>query len=173
MIKPLPYIIAGGILALLPMVACSDDPDVNKAREVATEALYLMVDNPESVEIINYSDLDSVFGNNFITEDEKLQVAQILMQTNKRIIGDAKTIDEVDFSEAARSALMDRQIEATDRLRPLLFKDNRSQSCFNGWKLKVEYEALDADNQPYHAEYWFILDPKTNHVLHSFEIPLL
>ena len=44
---------------------------------------------------------------------------------------------------------------------------------FNGWKVKIEYEAKTADGSPYRSEYWFILDKEATCVVNSFEIPLL
>lgn len=166
-------LIAFTALSLFSLASCGNKPNESNAKGLATEALQLLVDNPESIKILNISSLDSVFGNNFIHDDEKMAIAQMMMQTNKRIIGDAKTIDEVDFSDAARSALMERQIEASDKLRSLLFSHDRSDGRFSGWRIKVEFEAVDGDGEPYHSEYWFILDPQTRYILHSFEIPLL
>lgn len=160
-------------LSLFSLSSCGPGLDESKAKGMVTEALKLMVDKPSSVRILKISGLDSVFGNNFLNDQEKTEIVQLMMHTNKRIIGDAKTIEEVDFSDAARSALMERQIEATDKLRSLLFRQDRSDHKFSGWKMKVEFEAKDGDGKPYHSEYWFILDPQTKYVLHSFEIPLL
>lgn len=160
-------------LSLFSLSSCGPKPDESNAKRMVTEALKLMVDKPNTINILKISKLDSVFGNKFVNDQEQTEILQLIMQTNKRIMGDAKTIDEVDFSDAARSALMERQIEATDKIRSLLFHQDRSDNKFSGWKMKVEFEAKDGDGKPYHSEYWFILDPHTKYILHSFEIPLL
>lgn len=47
-----------------------------------------------------------------------------------------------------------------------------SPQPFSGWKIKVDFEGVDADGQGYHSEYWFILDKEAQCVVKSFEIPL-
>ena len=44
---------------------------------------------------------------------------------------------------------------------------------FNGWKVKIDFEAKTLKGKPYHSEYWFILDKEAEIVVKSFEIPLL
>ena len=47
-----------------------------------------------------------------------------------------------------------------------------SPQPFSGWKVKVDFESVDADGRSYHSEYWFILDREAQCVVKSFEIPL-
>ena len=44
---------------------------------------------------------------------------------------------------------------------------------FNGWKVKIEFEAKDSGGKPYRSEYWFILDKEALCVVKSFEVPLM
>ena len=46
-------------------------PD-KRAAGVAETALYASVDNPESVRIVAISEPDSVFGRNYVNDDEKM-----------------------------------------------------------------------------------------------------
>lgn len=161
------------LIPLFHFCSCNSGPNEANAQNLTTEALTLLVDRPETLKILKISSLDSVFGKSFINPDEKTEIVQLIMRTNKLIMGNAKSIEDVDFSDSARSALMERQIEATDKIRPLLFSQNRSDGQFTGWKIKIEYEAVDESNRPYHSEYWFILDRNAKHILHSFEIPLV
>ena len=50
--------------------------------------------------------------------------------------------------------------------------DTGKAKPFNGWKVKIEFEAKATDGTPYRSEYWFILDKEANCVVKSFEIPL-
>ncbi len=71
---------------------------------------------------------------------------------------------------------MERQMSSLSALRSLVtVKDpnDKTQKPFNGWKVKIEYEAKNEDGTPYHSEYWFILDKEATCVVNSFEIPLL
>lgn len=49
-------------------------PD-KRAAGVAETALYASVDNPESVRIVAISEPDSVFGRNYVNDDEKMAIA--------------------------------------------------------------------------------------------------
>lgn len=50
--------------------------------------------------------------------------------------------------------------------------DTGKAKLFNGWKVKIEFEAKATEGTPYRSEYWFILDKEANCVVKSFEIPL-
>lgn len=170
----MPRIILIGFLSGLvglSLLSCKGKVNTPEVRDAATEAVRLLVEKPESVKIVGYSRLDSVFGRNFIKDGEKEAVAQLLMGNNKAIIGDAKSFDDIDFSDPAKSALMERQMAATEYLRQYLFSDDNGGE-FSGYRMKVQFEAVDSNNIPYRSEYWFIFDKQGKIILHSFEIPL-
>lgn len=78
--------------------------------------------------------------------------------------------------------LYTRQLDAMTTLRALIAYGEleganphkvKEKKPFNGWKVKIDFEAKTLKGKPYHSEYWFILDKEAEIVVKSFEIPLL
>lgn len=90
-------------------------------------------------------------------------------------MADTQELSNLDLSNQETTELMDRQMSAMSVLRSLAapHKPGEPKPPFNGWKVKIEYEALSAYGNPYHSEYWFILNKDADCVINSFEIPLL
>ncbi len=57
-----------------------------RAQSVAEKALMASVDNPESVKVIAVSKPDSVFGRNYINNDEKMAIAMSMMKVNEQVM---------------------------------------------------------------------------------------
>ena len=55
----------------------------------------------------------------------------------------------------------------------LIPNSGKEKKPFNGWKVKIDFEAKTLKGKPFHSEYWFILDKEAEIVVKSFEIPLL
>ena len=184
----------GKKLLILPAVAvllgmgtgCSGNNE-NKAQDMAKRALMASVDNPESVKIVGISKPDSVFGREYVTMKEKMALSVAMMKISRRFMEDTD-FDNPD-SECHgihltfhMSGHMKRQMDAMTALRSLMVTEElkpagdearQERKPFSGWKVKVEYEAIDSDGQPYRSEYWFIMDKEAQCVIRSFEIPLL
>ena len=155
-------ILLGGavvVWGLIAYVFFAGNSPAKKAPEVAKTALYASVDCPESVSIVAVSKPDSVFGRDYINDDEKMAIA----------------ISEIDFENSELTSLVERQMSAMSAIRSLVSFDSDADKPrpFNGWKVKIEYEAKTADGSPYRSEYWFILDKEAQCVVNSFEIPIL
>lgn len=177
----------GKKLLILPAVAvllgmgtgCSGNNE-NKAQDMAKRALMASVDNPESVKIVGISKPDSVFGREYVTIKEKMALSVAMMKISRRFIEDTD-FDNPDAESHMMSGQMKRQMDAMTALRSLMVTEElkpagdearQERKPFSGWKVKVEYEAIDSDGQPYRSEYWFIMDKEAQCVIRSFEIPL-
>lgn len=178
----------GKKLLILPAVAvlvgmgtgCSDNSE-NKAQDIAKKALMASVDNPESVKIVGISKPDSVFSREYVTMNEKMALSVALMKMSRRFMEDTDFVNP-DSESHGMSGQMKRQMDAmtvlrsliiSDELKPVKDEDSQERKPFTGWKVKIEYEATDSDEQPYRSEYWFIMDKEAQCVIRSFEIPLL
>lgn len=162
----------GGIFFL----ACQREDPRARAREVAEKSLYACVDCPESVSIKAVSKVDSVFGRDYVTQEESMNIAMAMFKINEKIMTDTDNMENFNFEDPSLSALMERQMSALSALRSIVsFRnpDDKERKPFNGWKVKIEYEARNEDGNPYCSEYWFILDKEATCVVNSFEIPLL
>ncbi len=164
-------ILAGGAIAFLLK---DNTPPKDRGKEVAEKALLASVDCPETVKILAVSTPDSVFGRDYITQEEKMAISVAMMKVNEKVMKETDGFENMDFEDKAMSSLMERQMSVMSVVRNLVFTESpNDKKPFSGWKVKIEYEAESADGTPYRSEYWFILDKDAVCVVKSFEIPLL
>lgn len=156
-------------------IGCSNNPR-ERAKSVAEKSLLACVDCPETVKIKAVSKPDSVFGRDYVTQDEQMNIAMAMLKINQKVMAETDNMENIDFENKEMTELMERQMSAVSILRSLVkFDDpaNKEKKPFNGWKIKIEYEAQSESGKPYRSEYWFILDKDATCVVNSFEIPLL
>lgn len=157
-------------------IGCSNNPK-ERARSVAEKSLLACVDCPETVKIKAVSKPDSVFGRDYVTQDEQMNIAMAMLKINQKVMDDTDGMENLDFENKEMTELMERQMSALSVLRSLVSFESPEQrqkpKPFNGWKVKIEYEAKTVNGSPYRSEYWFILDKDADCVVDSFEIPLL
>ena len=156
-------------------VGCSANNPKKRAKALAEKALFESVANPESVTVKAVSEPDTVFGREYVTDEEQMAIAVAMVNINKKVMADTQDLSNLDLSNQVTTELMERQMSAMSVLRSLAapHKPGEPKPPFNGWKVKIEYEALSANGNPYHSEYWFILNKDADYVINSFEIPLL
>lgn len=155
-------------------IGCGNNPK-ERAKSVAEKSLLACVDCPETVRIKAVSKPDSVFGRNYINNDEKMAIAMSMMKVNEQVMSRTDGLQNLNFEDNAVSELVGRQMSAMSALRSLVGFEtpDAPRKPFSGWKVKIEYEALSESGSPYRSEYWFILDRDAQCVVNSFEIPLL
>lgn len=148
-----------------------------RAVDVAKTALMATVDNPESVRIKGISKVDSVFGREYVNRNERMALSVTLMKLGQEMMKeDCMENIGTGLEHWETPQQVKRRMEAMTALRELVgtgMLENDKPKPFNGWKVKIEYEAKAIDGNPYRSEYWCILDKKANCVVKSFEIPLL
>lgn len=169
-------LVSGALVwGLIAMALCWREKPQKKAVRVAQTALYASVDNPESVKVIAVSKPDSVFGRDYINDDEKMAIAMSMMKINEKVMSRTGNLSEINFEDSELTVLVERQMSAMSAIRSLVSLDSGADTPrpFNGWKVKIEYEAKTASGSPYRSEYWFILDKDARCVVNSFEIPIL
>lgn len=166
-------LIWGGIFYVL---SCANNPK-ERAKAVAEKALMASVDCPETVKICAVSNPDSVFGRNYVTDDEQMNIAMAMLKINQKVMDETDGMENLNFEDKEMTELMERQMSALSVLRSLVNfespEERKKSKPFNGWKVKIEYEASSKSGKPYRSEYWFILDKDADCVVNSFEIPLL
>jgi len=166
--------IVGGIAILL----CNRHKPQERARAVAEKALLFTVDRPETVKILAVSDVDSVFGRDYISMDEKVAISMAMMKVNEKVMQATDNFERLDHIDSSVSGLMERQMSAMTALRsltsqPTVMAHGKPLRNFTGWKVRIEYQATGVDNKPYRSERWFFLDREATCVVKSFEIPLI
>ena len=156
-------------------VGCNYNNPKKRARTIAEKALLASVDCPESVTVKAVSEPDSVFGRDYVTDDERMAIAMAMVNINKKVMTDTDGLSNFDFNNPETTELMERQMSALSVLRSLIdFRDHsKAKAPFNGWKVKIEYVSVSSNGKPCHGEYWFFLNKVADCVINSFEIPLL
>ena len=97
------------------------------------------------------------------------------MKINEKVMSQTGDLSEIDLENSGLTSLVERQMSAMSAIRSFVWlgSDADKPRPFNGWKVKIEYEAKTANGSPYRSEYWFILDKEARCVVNSFEIPIL
>ena len=104
-----------------------------------------------------------------------MALSMAMVEINRKVMEATDELEDFDPDDKETAALMERQMSAMSSLRRLMdFSGplDGSPQPFSGWKVKVDFEGVDADGHGYHSEYWFILDKEAQCVVKSFEIPL-
>lgn len=108
--------------------------------------------------------------------DEKMSLSVLMMKINEKVMKETNGLEDFDPEEKDMVELMERQMTTMSVLRSLVtfsMPDDKAKKPFNGWKVKIEFEAETTGGKPYRSEYWFILDKDARCVVKSFEIPLI
>lgn len=147
----------------------------NLAVDAAKKALYASVDYPDSVRIIAISKPDSVFGRDYVSDEERMNLTLTMLKVNEYLMTKTEDLDQMDLNDASLNDLMTRQMSASNMIRSLMHSGiiRRKGNPFTGYKVKIEYEGVSGFGNKFHAEYWFIIDRSGRHVINSFEIPVL
>lgn len=145
------------------------------AVDAAKEALYASVDNPDSIRIIAISKPDSVFGRDYVTDEERMNLTLTMIKVNEYLMTKTGDLDQLDMNDASLNDLMTRQMSASNMIRSLMHSGiiRHKENPFTGYKVKIEYQGVSGFGNKFHAEYWFIVDKSGRHVITSFEIPVL
>ncbi len=164
--------ILGGMFMMMLLQSCSSPSKKNEPgiQSVAKEAIMLLADNPESVKILAFSDLDSIYGNNFFSDKELNDIYDSFSKLNSAFA----IIDHAQLEKnPALMAQVERGLKFSDTFEQCL-RNNQSQSDeHTGYKLKVLYEQKNEYNETEKNEKYLIFDKSKQHILHSFDIPIL
>lgn len=164
--------ILAGALSMMLLTSCAGGPDDKKkvTQSLAVESLRMIAGYPESLRIIAVSDVDSVFGNNFFSEDELMGILNNLYAFNSEIMDSRSGID---FDDPGLTSRMQRGMRLSDIVQQMLTQSPEASDELTGWKVRIMYETVGLDKDTVRSERYFIFDKDQNHILNSFEIPLL
>lgn len=68
-------------------------------------------------------------------------------------------------------SLAERQMRSMAEIRSLIMKGDKKGE-FRGWKVKIDYQCVDAAGLPYRSERWCFIDKEGRQVYKSFELPI-
>ena len=157
------------VAVLLGMTACTDKRQ--QMVKLARQSLCQSIGENADVKIIGVSEPDSTFGSNYLSPEEKTAVMATMRKVTDKIMSRTQNMTAFDPSDTYVMGLAERQMRTNSDLRQMLF-DCDKKGEWNGWKVKIDYEAHDGHGQDYRAERWFFLDKDGGVIFKTMEFPL-
>ncbi len=151
------------------IVSCGNSSE--KMKELAKENLELSVDCPKQLKVLAVSEPDSAFGTGYFSQKEvmgMMQTMKVVTDTIMKRIGNMSRFNPADHYVVS---LAERQMRGMADLRALIAKGGRKGE-FSGWKVKVNYQCVDANGIPYRSERWCFIDREGRQVFKYFELPM-
>ena len=121
-------------------------------KQLAKENLELSVNYPKQLQVMAVSEPDSAFGTGYFNQNE--------------VMGMMQTMKVVTDTIMKRTGNMSRFNPADHYVVSL------AKGEFSGWKVKIDYQCVDANGIPYKAERWCFIDKEGKQVYKSFELPI-
>ena len=150
------------------LVSCGNSSE--KMKKLAKENLELSVDYPKQLRVLAVSEPDSAFRAGYFTKDEvkgMLKTMQVVTDTIMKRTGNMSRFNPADHYVVS---LAERQMRSMTEIRSLIMKGDKKGE-FSGWKVKIDYQCVDAAGLPYRSERWCFIDKEGRQVYKSFELP--
>jgi len=131
-------LIVGGIAIL----HCNKHKPQERVKYVAQKALMFSANKPETMKILAVSEVDSVFGCDYISMDEKMKLSIHLMKVNEKIMQVTDNFERLDHIDSGVSGLTERQMSAMTALRsldsqPIVTAHGKPIHKLSDWKVKI------------------------------------
>ena len=151
------------------LMSCGNSSE--KIKKLAKENLELSVDYPKQLRVLAVSEPDSAFGTGYFTKDEvkgMLRTMKVVTDTIMKRTGNMSRFNPEDHYVVS---LAERQMRSMVEIRSLIMKGDKKDE-FSGWKVKIDYQCVDAAGLPYRSERWCFIDKEGKQVYKSFELPI-
>lgn len=156
------------LTATLFLIACNQK---ERMANLAEENIRQSVDNPNQLKILAVSEPDSAFGTNFFSQNEVQGMVMIMQKVSEEIMRRTNNMTEFNPNDRDVMFLAERQMRAMAEIRPLI-RGSKQKGEWSGWKIKVDYEAINKDGLSYKAERWMFLDKDGRNIFNTIEIPI-
>ena len=156
------------LTATLFLIACNQK---ERMASLAEENIRQSVDNPNQLKILAVSEPDSAFGTNFFSQNEVQGMVMIMQKVSEEIMRRTNNMTEFNPNDRDVMFLAERQMRAMAEIRPLI-RGSKQKGEWSGWKIKVDYEAINKDGLSYKAERWMFLDKDGRNIFKTIEIPI-
>lgn len=149
---------------------------IKKVEKLSEKALYSLVENPSSINVLSETKPQRFYGNQLLTDEEQDDINASMTRLNQTIM--KRTANFTNFDDAGQevSDLMQRHMNTVTSLQSLMSTVNiadKKDDKFAGWKQKIEYTAVSNNGIPYRSQFWFFFDKDGDILTRSFEIPLM
>lgn len=156
------------LTATLFLIACNQK---ERMANLAEENIRQSVDNPNQLKILAVSEPDSAFGTNFFSQNEIQGMVMIMQKVSEEIMRRTNNMTEFNPNDRDVMFLAERQMRAMAEIRPLI-RGAKQKGEWSGWKIKVDYEAINKNGLSYKAERWMFLDKDGRNIFKTIEIPI-
>ena len=151
------------------LMSCGNSSE--KMKRLAKENLELSVDYPKQLRVLTVSEPDSAFGAGYFTKDEGKGMLKTMQVVTDTIMKRTDNMSRFNPADHYVVSLAERQMRSMAEIRSLIMKgDKKGEFC--GWKVKIDYQCVDAAGLPYRSERWCFIDKEGRQVYKSFELPI-
>ena len=150
------------------LVSCNRS---GKMAKLAEENIRQSVDYPKQLKIIAISEPDSAFGIHYFTPKEVKGMVLMMQKVSESIMKRTNNMTEFNPGDYYVMELAERQMRAMAEIRAMIHKSG-NKGNWSGWKIKIDYEAMNEHGIPYRAERWIFLDKEGKNIFNTFEIPI-
>ena len=150
------------------LVSCNRS---GKMAKLAEENIRQSVDYPKQLKIITISEPDSAFGIHYFTPKEVKGMVLMMQKVSESIMKRTNNMTEFNPGDHYVMELAERQMRAMTEIRAMIHKSG-NKGNWSGWKIKIDYEAMNEHGIPYRAERWIFLDKEGKSIFNTFEIPI-
>ncbi len=156
------------VLAVLLMASCD-----RKGRIVSLAESDVMEHTQcqGKPEILGISEPDSAFGTGYLSQKEKESMMAVMQKVTETIMKRTNNMTEFNPDDKYVIDLAERQMKAMSEIRSTIYDSDKKED-WSGWKVRVDYQAINHSSMDYKAERWLFIDKDGKKVVKSFEIPL-
>lgn len=151
------------------LMSCGNSSE--KMKKLAKENLELSVDYPKQLCVLAVSEPDSAFGAWYFTKDEVKGMLKTMQVVTDTIMKRTDNMSRFNPADHYVVSLAERQMRSMAEIRSLIMKGDKKGE-FSGWKVKIDYQCVDAAGLPYRSERWCFIDKEGRQVYKSFELPI-
>ena len=151
------------------MVSCGNSGE--KMKRLAKENLELSVDYPKQLRVLAVSEPDSAFGAGYFTKDEVKGMLKTMQVVTDTIMKRTDNMSRFNPADHYVVSLAERQMRSMAEIRSLIMKGDKKGE-FSGWKVRIDYQCVDAAGLPFRSERWCFIDKEGKQVYKSFELPI-
>ena len=151
------------------MMSCGNSSE--KMNKFAKENLELSVDYPRQLHVLAVSEPDSAFGAGYFTTDEVKGMLKTMQVVTDTIMKRTDNMSRFNPADHYVVSLAERQMRSMAEIRSLIMKGDKKGE-FSGWKVKIDYQCVDAAGLPYRSERWCFIDKEGKQVYKSIELPI-
>ena len=151
------------------LVSCGNSSE--KMKQLAKENLELSLEYQKQLKIIAVSEPDSAFGPGYFTQDEVKGMLRTMQVVTDTIMKRTNNMSRFNPADHYVVSLAERQMRSMADIHSLIAKGDKKRE-FSGWKVKIDYQCVDAAGLPYRSERWCFIDKEGKQVYKSFEVPI-